>query len=146
MPVDAVITRLTDDAGVLRAETFGTAVPGYRLDAEDTAEVRAHAFSAGIPQAVIGARPEAGESINQTGRELGSMGRDEEVAAYCITPGFGGVSRETAAQHRNLTGVYWRAALELGDACARLMQAEGIEKLDETVVQTAAAWMAGAGK
>ena len=77
---------------------------------------------------------------------LGPMGSDEEVAAYCITPRFGGVSRKTAAQYRKLTGGYWRAALELGDACARLMQAEGIEKLDETVVQTAAAWMAGAGK
>lgn len=77
---------------------------------------------------------------------LGPMASDEEVAAYCITPRFGTVSRKTAAQFRKLTGGYWRSALELGDACARLMQAEAIEKLDETVVQTAAAWMAGAGK
>lgn len=77
---------------------------------------------------------------------LGPMASDEEVAAYCITPRFGTVSRKTAAQFRKMTGGFWRAALELGDACARLMQAENIDKLDETVVQTAAAWMAGAGK
>ncbi len=77
---------------------------------------------------------------------MGPLGSDEEVAAYCITPRFGTVSRKTAAQFRKMTGGFWRSALELGDACARLMQAEGIDKLDETVVQTAAAWMAGSGK
>lgn len=74
---------------------------------------------------------------------MGPMGSDEEVLAYCIAPRFGKVSRKVVKDFRHLTGGYWRAALELGDACARLMQAEGIEKLDETVVQTAAAWMAG---
>jgi DNA transposition AAA+ family ATPase len=74
----------------------------------------------------------------------GPMASDEEIAAYCLNPRFGGVSRKTVAQFRKVTGGYWRSALELGDACARLMQAEGIEKLNETVVQTAAAWMAGA--
>lgn len=74
----------------------------------------------------------------------GPISSDEEIAAYCINPRFGAVSRKTVAQFRKTTGGYWRSALELGDACARLMQAEGIEKLDETVVQTAAAWMAGA--
>lgn len=77
---------------------------------------------------------------------LGEMSTDEEVLAYCIAPRFGKVSRKTATQFRKLTGGFWRAALELGDACERLMKAENIEKLDETVVQTAAAWMAGAGK
>ena len=74
----------------------------------------------------------------------GPIATDEEVAAYCITPRFGAVNRKTAALFRKMTGGFWRSALELGDACARLMQAEGIEKLDEAVVQTAAAWMAGA--
>jgi type II secretory pathway predicted ATPase ExeA len=74
----------------------------------------------------------------------GPIGSDEELAAYCIQPRFGPVTRKTAAAFRKITGGFWRAALELGDACERLMQAEGIEKLDETVVQTAAAWMAGA--
>ncbi len=73
LPTDAVVTRLTDDAGVLRAEIFGTAVPGYRLDPDDTAEVLAHAYSADISQVVIGARPEDGKIINQTGMELGSL-------------------------------------------------------------------------
>lgn len=75
---------------------------------------------------------------------MGPIASDDEVAAYCIAPRFGKVSRKTAAQFRKLTGGFWRAALELGDACQRLMQAEGVEQLDEVVVQTAAAWMAGA--
>lgn len=77
---------------------------------------------------------------------LGPMEIDAEVQAYCIQPRFGTVSRKTASQFRKLSNGYWRSALELGDACERLMKAEGIEKLDETVVQTAAAFMAGAGK
>ena len=77
---------------------------------------------------------------------LGPMETDAEVQAYCIQPRFGTVSRKTASQFRKLSNGYWRSALELGDACERLMKAEGIEKLDETVVQTAAAFMAGAGK
>ncbi len=75
---------------------------------------------------------------------LGPMASDDELVAYCIQPRFGKVSRKTAALFRRLTGGVWRTALELGDACDRLMRAEGIEKLDEAVVQTAAAWMAGA--
>lgn len=75
---------------------------------------------------------------------LGAITSDQEINAYCIAPRFGAVTRQTAKQFRELTGGYWRAALELGDACARLMQAEQIDKLDETVVQTAAAFMAGA--
>lgn len=77
---------------------------------------------------------------------LGPMGSDEEVLAYCIQPRFGPVSRSVAKQFRKLTGGYWGIALELGDACERLMKAENIDKLDDQVVQTAAAWMAGAGK
>ena len=72
------------------------------------------------------------------------VGSDDEMMAYCIMPRFGRVSRKTVSLFRKLSGGIWRSALELGDACERLMQAEGIEKLDETVVQTAAAWMAGA--
>ncbi|MFV0409774.1 MAG: AAA family ATPase [Paracoccus sp. (in: a-proteobacteria)] len=78
--------------------------------------------------------------------ELGAMKSDEEVLAYCIQPRFGSVSRKTVQAFRKATGGVWGFALELGNACERLLAAEGIEKLDETVVQTAAAWMAGAGK
>ncbi|MDO5606003.1 MAG: ATP-binding protein [Paracoccus sp. (in: a-proteobacteria)] len=74
----------------------------------------------------------------------GPLTSDDEIAAYCVVPRFGKVSRSVARQFRKLTGGYWRAALELGDACERLMKAEGIDKLDEVVVQTAAAFMAGA--
>ncbi len=76
--------------------------------------------------------------------ELRPLVTDEELVAYCIQPRFGKVSRAVATRFRKLTGGFWRAALELGDACERLMKAEGIVKLDETVVETAAAWMAGA--
>lgn len=69
---------------------------------------------------------------------------DDEFVAYCILPRFGTVTRRTAAQFRKLSGGVWRNALELGDTCERLMRAEGIAKLDEAVVQTAAALMAGA--
>lgn len=69
---------------------------------------------------------------------------DDEFVAYCVLPRFGKVSRKTAQQFRALTGGVWRTALELGDACDRLMRVNAIEKLDETVLQTAAALMAGA--
>lgn len=75
---------------------------------------------------------------------LEPMAGEAEIAAYCLTPRFGKVSRKTAGAFLKATDGYWRSALELGDACERLMTAENIEKLDETVVQTAAAWMAGA--
>lgn len=68
-----------------------------------------------------------------------------EMVGYCLQPRFGPVSRSVAKRFLVLTGGFWRSALELGDACERLMKAEGIEKLDEKVVQTAAAWMAGNG-
>lgn len=69
---------------------------------------------------------------------------EDEMMACLIMPRFGRVSRGVVKAFMRTTGGIWRPALELGDACARLMRAEGIEKLDETVVQTAAAWMAGA--
>lgn len=69
---------------------------------------------------------------------------DAELAAYVIAPRFGQVTQGTAKRFRLLTKGQWRSALELADACERLMQNEGIEKIDERVVETAAAWMAGA--
>lgn len=74
---------------------------------------------------------------------LGPMVSDDEIVAYCLMPRFGKVSRGVAKRFRALTGGYWRSALELGDACERLMAAEQIEKFDEAVLQTAAAFMAG---
>ena len=68
----------------------------------------------------------------------------DELAAYVLAPRFETLTRGGAKAFHAASGGNWRAALELADACERLMRNEGWTKLDETVVQTAAAWMAGA--
>jgi len=68
---------------------------------------------------------------------------DVELAAYVIGPRFGQVTKGTAKRFRVLSKGHWRSALELADACERLMKNETLDKLDERVVETAAAWMAG---
>jgi DNA transposition AAA+ family ATPase len=68
---------------------------------------------------------------------------DGELAAYVIGPRFGQVNKATAKRFRILSRGEWRSALELADACERLMANEGLDKIDERVVETAAAWMAG---
>lgn len=65
------------------------------------------------------------------------------IAAYVLAPRFGQVTKKSAQAFLKHTGGNWRFAVALSDACARLMKNEGIEKLDENVVETAAAWMAG---
>jgi type II secretory pathway predicted ATPase ExeA len=69
---------------------------------------------------------------------------DGELAAYILQPRFGSVTKTTAKRFRIKTKGHWRSALELADTCERLMRNEGIEKLDEQVVETAFTWMAGA--
>jgi len=66
-----------------------------------------------------------------------------ELAAYVLAPRFGRITRTTAKAFLRKTGGNWRFAVALSDACARLMENEGITQLDERVVETAAAWMAG---
>lgn len=68
---------------------------------------------------------------------------DAELAAYVIAPRFGQVTKATAKRFRILSRGEWRSALELADACERLMTNESLDKIDERVVETAAAWMAG---
>lgn len=68
---------------------------------------------------------------------------DAELAAYVIAPRFGQVTKATAKRFRILSRGEWRSALELADACQRLMANEGLSKIDERVVETAAVWMAG---
>jgi DNA transposition AAA+ family ATPase len=68
---------------------------------------------------------------------------DGELAAYVIAPRFGPVTKTTAKRFRLLSKGHWRSALELADACERLMKNENIDKIDERVVETAAVWMAG---
>lgn len=66
-----------------------------------------------------------------------------ELAAYVLAPRFGRITATSAKAFLRKTGGNWRFAVALSDACARLMENEGIAQLDERVVETAAAWMAG---
>ena len=66
-----------------------------------------------------------------------------EIAAYVLAPRFDGISKNVAKLFLSKTGGNWRCAVSLADACAHLMQCEGIERLDERVMGTAATWMAG---
>ena len=66
-----------------------------------------------------------------------------ELAAYVLAPRFGQITRASAKAFKAKTGGNWRYAVALSDACARLMENENIDQLDERVVETAAAWMAG---
>lgn len=66
-----------------------------------------------------------------------------ELAAYVLAPRFGAITRTTAKAFLRQTGGNWRFAVALTDACARLMENEGIARLDDRVIETAAAWMAG---
>lgn len=67
----------------------------------------------------------------------------DALAAYVLAPRFDALTKRGATRFHRLSHGNWRAALELADACARLMENEKITKLDEQVVETAAAWMAG---
>ena len=67
----------------------------------------------------------------------------DELAAYVLTPRFDTITKTCAAQFYKNTGGNWRLAGELADACARLMENEEIARLDEQVVETATAWLAG---
>lgn len=66
-----------------------------------------------------------------------------EIAAYVLAPRFENITKDMAKVFLNKTGGNWRFAVSLADACAHLMQSEGIEHLDERVIATAASWMAG---
>ena len=67
----------------------------------------------------------------------------DELAAYILVPRFPTLTKAGARRFHRKSGGNWRSALELADACARLMENENLSKLDENVVETAAAWMAG---
>lgn len=66
-----------------------------------------------------------------------------ELAAYVLAPRFGQITKTAAKAFHRATAGNWRFSVALSDACARLMENENIERLDERVVETAAAWMAG---
>ncbi len=68
---------------------------------------------------------------------------DAEFAAYILAPRFGRVGVRVTQRFRQISQGNWRTALGLADACQRLMENENLPKLDEQVVETAAAWMAG---
>ncbi|MEM7295676.1 MAG: ATP-binding protein [Pseudomonadota bacterium] len=75
--------------------------------------------------------------------QMGPVSDPDELAAYVLAPRFASLTKTGAKRFYNVSEGNWRAALELADACQRLMENEGIDKLDERVITTAAAWMAG---
>lgn len=68
----------------------------------------------------------------------------EEVAGYMIQPHFGKVDKATASAFHKQAKGYWRDAAELAAACRRVMETQGLEKLNPVVVEAAANWMAPA--
>ena len=68
----------------------------------------------------------------------------EEVAGYMIQPLFGKVDKATASAFHKQAKGYWRDAAELAGACRRVMETQGLEKLNAVVVEAAANWMAPA--
>ena len=68
---------------------------------------------------------------------------DAELAAYILAPRFGKVTKTATQTFYKFSKGHWRVALELADACERLMKNEGLTKLDPGVIKTAATWMAG---
>jgi type II secretory pathway predicted ATPase ExeA len=75
--------------------------------------------------------------------QMQPIAEPDELAAYILVPRFDELTKKGAARFHKISGGNWRAAGELADACARLMENENLPKLDERVVETAAAWMAG---
>lgn len=68
----------------------------------------------------------------------------EEVAGYMIQPHFGKVDKATASAFHKQAKGYWRDAAELASACRRVMETQGLDKLNPVVVEAAANWMAPA--
>lgn len=84
------------------------------------------------------------QRIGSKSIEMSPIDGAAKLAAYTLAPRFDQVTKSGATAFYQKTGGYWRAAVELADACERLMKNENLDKLDDTVVATAAAWMAGA--
>ncbi|MDD5297546.1 MAG: ATP-binding protein [Rhodocyclaceae bacterium] len=68
----------------------------------------------------------------------------EEVAGYMIQPNFGKVDKATATAFQKQSKGYWRDAAELAAACRRVMETQGLDKLNPVIVEAAANWMAPA--
>jgi len=72
------------------------------------------------------------------------IGDKDELATYVLEGRFKTLTASGAKLFFHHTQGNWRTALELADACERLMVNENLTKLDESIVATASAWMAGA--
>ncbi|GLO70616.1 hypothetical protein MACH17_21330 [Phaeobacter inhibens] len=86
---------------------------------------------------------DCGDEIEPKRVVIDRIRTEAEMLNYVLSPRFGSVTKKTAHRFRVDCGGNWRTALELADTCARMMQANEIENLDHTVVETAAALMAG---
>lgn len=68
----------------------------------------------------------------------------DEVTGYMIHPHFGKVDKATATAFFKHGKGFWRDSAELAAACRRVMEAQGLDKLNSVVVEAAANWMAPA--
>ena len=75
---------------------------------------------------------------------LTPMSGEGEITKYVLEPAFGQVSKTTAKEFMKGCGGYWRLAHELKEACVRIMQAQEIASLDETVVHGALSYIGAA--
>lgn len=73
---------------------------------------------------------------------LTPMARLEEVTGYMIQPRFGAVPKTAAKLFKNYSRGYWGDADELAEGCQRIMQVQGIDKLNADVVEAAGADLA----
>lgn len=75
---------------------------------------------------------------------FGALDELVEFTAACINPRFGAVSESAAKEFHARTHGYWRDAIDLGDACAILMEQQGVARLTKEIVQKAAQFQAPA--
>lgn len=89
--------------------------------------------------------------LKQLSRRIGAkqvvMGQMslEQVAGYVLMPRFGQHSKTTAKKFFKGCDGYWGESGELADACERVMEVQGISKLNDTVVDAAVLSMANQG-
>ena len=61
----------------------------------------------------------------------------EAIGEYVIGPRFGEVNKTIAKKFQTYSGGYWGEAVELADACTRIMAQNQQQKLTETIVDSA---------
>ncbi len=65
------------------------------------------------------------------------MTKIDEIGAYVLKPRFNQISKEAAKQFKEYCGGYWGEAIELVEACERIMHTNNIDQLTLNVVESA---------